>query len=144
MLYIASDHAGLNLKEKIKVFLNEQGIKYKDLGTHSTESVDASDYAVNMAKQIKNKPHDKGVLICGSGIMMSIVANRFPWVRAALAWTPAIAKQAREHNNANVLVLSGRESSPKNWKEIIVIFLDTKPLTLAKYKKRLQKLNKIK
>jgi ribose 5-phosphate isomerase B len=141
MIYLGSDHAGFLLKEKIKQYFDVKKIKYQDLGTYSADSVDASDYAVKVAKKIKNK--NQGILICGSGIMMSMAANRIKGIRAALAWTPAIAKQAREHNDANILVLSGRESSPKNWKKIVDAFLKTKFSKKTKYLKRLKKLDKI-
>lgn len=143
MIYLGSDHAGFKLKEKVKKYLNRQKIKYQDLGPDNENSVDASDYAVHVAKKIKNNNKNIGILICGSGIMMSMAANRFKGVRAALCWTPAIAKQAREHNNANILVLSGRESTPKNWLEIVKIFLKTKFLKKEKYLRRIKKLDKI-
>lgn len=142
MIYLGSDHAGYSLKEQIKRFLSSKKIKFQDLGAYNIDSVDASDYAVKVAKKIKKQ--DMGILICGSGIMMSMAANRFSGIRAALAWTPAIAKQAREHNDANILVLSGRESCPKNWKNIIDIFLVTKFSGKEKYIRRIKKLDKIK
>lgn len=143
MIYIGSDHAGFKLKEKVKKYLNQSKEKYQDLGTYTEESVDASDYAVKVAKKIRQNKQDRGILICGSGIMMSMAANRIKGIRAALSWTPAIARQAREHNNANVLVLSGRESSPKNWQKIVDVFLKTKFSQKEKYLKRIKKLDKI-
>jgi len=142
MIYLGADHAGYLLKEQIKQFLSKEKIKFQDLGTHNNiDSVDASDYAMKVAKKIKKQ--DKGILICGSGIMMSMAANRIKGVRAALAWNEKIAQQAREHNDANILVLSGRESSPKNWKKIIHVFLKTKFSKKQKYLKRIKKLDHI-
>ena len=144
MIYLGADHAGFSLKEKVKAFLEKKNIKYKDLGTYSTKSVDASDYAVEVAKKVKRNKEHKGILICGSSVMMGMAANRIKGVRAAVCWNQKIAKQAREHNNANTLVLSGREFVPKNWKKIIEVFLKTKALTKARYIKRIKKLDKIK
>lgn len=151
MIYLGSDHAGFQLKEKVKKYLNRQKIKYQDLGPDNENSVDASDYAVKVVNKVgtchgmsvQKQNKNIGILICGSGIMMSMAANRYKGIRAALCWTPAIAKQAREHNNANILVLSGRESSPKNWLEIVKIFLKTKFSGKKKYIRRLKKLDKI-
>lgn len=149
MIYLGSDHAGYSLKEKIKQYLSDKKIKFQDLGTNSLESVDASDYAIKVAKKVGTRhgmsirQNNQGILICGSGIMMSMAANKIKGIRAALAWTPEIAKQSREHNDANILVLSGRESSPKNWKKIVEIFLKTKFLNQQKYIRRIKKLNAI-
>lgn len=143
MLYLGADHAGYALKEQIKAFLTQKKVNFKDLGTSNTESVDASDYAVKVVKQVKGQTNNRGILVCGSGIMMSMAANRFKGVRAALAWHPAIIKQAREHNNANVLVLSGRERVAKDWQKIVELFLTTKALRKAKYLRRIKKLDNL-
>ncbi len=143
MLYLACDHAGLKLKDKIKKFLTYHQIEFVDLGTNSQTRVDASDYAVKAARRLKADKQGRAILICGSGIMMSMAANRFPHLRAALAWTPEIARQAREHNNANVLVLSGRESVPHQWPTIIQTFLQTKFSKEKRYGRRIKKLSKI-
>ena len=145
MIYLGADHAGFQLKEKIKFFLSQKKIKFEDLGAHNTDSVDASDYAVKVARKVGKAQarSDRGILICGSGIIMSIAANRIKGVRAALATNVKIAKQAREHNNANILVLSGRESFPKDWKKIIAVFLKTKFLKKEKYLRRIKKLDRI-
>lgn len=144
MIYLGADHAGYKLKQQITKYLDQKKIKYQDLGTYSEESVDASDYAVKVSKAIKRNKSNKGILVCGSGVIMAIAANRLKGVRAAACWNPTIAKQAREHNDANILTLSGRESKPKNWKKIIDVFLKTKALPKARYKKRINKLERIK
>ncbi|MFH1781236.1 MAG: RpiB/LacA/LacB family sugar-phosphate isomerase [Patescibacteria group bacterium] len=128
----------------MKDYLDQRKIKYKDFGTNNEESVDASDFAVKVAKKVRQNKINRGILICGSGIMMSMAANKIKGARAALVWNPKIAKQAREHNDVNILALSGRESKPKHWKKIIDVFLKTSALKKERYKKRINKLDKIK
>jgi len=121
-LLIAADHAGFELKEQLKQLRPD--LPWEDFGTTSTERVDYPDYAYKVASQIQ-KPTDRGVLICGSGQGMMIGANRFPKVRAALAWMPAIATLARTHNDANVLCLPARFIDAKQAAEMLDIFLKT-------------------
>lgn len=102
---IASDHRGLTLKAYLKEELTQQGYSVADLGTHSEAAVDYPDIAGAMAEALLNKPQDKGILICGSGIGISIAANRYRHLRAALCHDHLSARLARLHNNANVLVL---------------------------------------
>lgn len=105
-LAFASDHAGFELKEKLKIYLTKY--KIKDFGTFSTESVDYPDTGLPAAQAVANAEYDRGILICGSGIGMSIVANKIKGVRAALCTNVTLAKLSRKHNNANVLILPGR------------------------------------
>ena len=107
-LPIGADHAGFDLKERLKAELIELGYDPVDVGTHSTDSVDYPDYAKQVAEQVSNGTAARGVLLCGTGLGMSYAANRFSGVRAALAWTPEIAELSRRHNDANVLVLPAR------------------------------------
>ena len=107
-LPIGADHAGFDLKERLKAELIELGYDPVDVGTHSTEAVDYPDYAKQVAEQVSNGTAARGVLMCGTGLGMSYAANRFSGVRAALAWTPEIAELSRRHNDANVLVLPAR------------------------------------
>ncbi len=107
-LPIGADHAGFDLKERLKAELIELGYDPVDVGTHSTDSVDYPDYAKQVAEQVSNGTAARGVLMCGTGLGMSYAANRFSGVRAALAWTPEIAELSRRHNDANVLVLPAR------------------------------------
>lgn len=144
MIYLGADHAGFSLKEKVKTYLDQKKIAYQDLGTDSTESVDASDYAVKVARKIKQSKKARGILICGSGIMMSMAANRIKGVRAALIWNATVAQQARKHNDANILVFSGREAMPRDWKKIIDLFFSAKFSKENRYIRRLEKLDKIK
>ena len=104
-IFIASDHAGFNLKEQI---LDHFKDKLEDLGTTSNESVDYPDYAHLLVNNINQNPGSKGILICGSGAGMTITANRDSNIRAGLAFNPRVAELVRQHNDANVLVLPGR------------------------------------
>src|SRR3989304_1636785 len=108
MIAIGSDHGGLDLKEKIKTFLIERKIEIEDLGTVKRESVDYPDYGIKVSKLVSEGKAERGILVCGTGIGMSIVANKFPRVRAALCHDPFTAKISRLHNDANVLVLGER------------------------------------
>ena len=104
-IFIASDHAGFDLKKQI---LNIVKANLIDLGANTEESVDYPDYAKKLVSKIRTTENSKGILICGSGIGMSIAANRDKNIRAGLAFEPEIAKLMREHNDANVLVLPGK------------------------------------
>lgn len=103
---IASDHGGFEMKEALKKHYLEQNLL--DLGTDSADSVDYPDYARKMARTILEKKADLGILICGTGVGISIAANRYKGIRAALVYNQEVAKLARQHNNANVLVFGGR------------------------------------
>ncbi len=105
---IGSDHAGFDLKEFVKGVLTEMGHEYEDFGCYSKDSVDYPDIAFIITKEISQKRFEQGILICGTGIGMSMVANRVRGVRAALCHETFSARVAREHNNANVLCLGGR------------------------------------
>ena len=124
-IIIASDHAGFLMKEKIKIFLNKSKIKSLDLGTFSEERVDYPDYAKKLALSVKKKS-SFGILICGSGIGVSIAANRFKKIRAAVCYNQLSASLARKHNNANVLCLGARLISLKNVQKIVYTFISTK------------------
>lgn len=135
-IVIASDHAGFNLKEKIKEFLKKGNYEVMDEGCYSCESVDYPVYGIEAIKKIIKKEADWGILICGTGIGMSILANRFPYIRAALCHEPFSAKMARLHNNANVLVLGGRIIGDSMAIEIVKVFLTT-PFEGGRHEKRL-------
>ena len=107
-LALGSDHAGYALKEKLKKLLEERGIAFEDLGCHSEGSVDYPDYALPVAERVARGDCDGGILICGTGLGMSMAANRVRGVRAALCTSEFHARFSREHNNANILVLGGR------------------------------------
>ncbi len=109
MLAIASDHAGFSLKSEIVKHLEEKGIPYEDLGTcDCTTSVDYPDYGQLVAEAVNRGTHEKGIVVCGTGIGISIAANKVPGIRAALCTDSYMAKMSREHNDANVLALGAR------------------------------------
>lgn len=122
---IASDHAGVELKETIKNQLSAEGYDVLDLGTNSSDSVDYPDYAAKVAHAIDDGKAAKGVLICGTGIGISIAANRFPYIRAALCCNAEVAKLTRQHNDANVVVLGARVTSEEDAKDIVKTFFAT-------------------
>ena len=124
-LLIASDHAGFPLKEKLKSYLEKEGIAVKDLGTHSLERCDYPEYAYELAKGISSGKYKRGILICKSGIGNSIVANRLPRVRAALCYNLKAAKLSREHNDSNVLVLGSAFVDTALAKRILKAWLNT-------------------
>ena len=124
-LAIASDHAGLDLKNQLYEYLLSEGHDVADLGTGSHESVDYPDYAASLSTGIQKGQYELGILVCGTGIGMSMVANRFEGVRAALCNHVTLARLARQHNNANVLALGGRMTGIDLAKEIVKIFLET-------------------
>lgn len=105
---IGSDHAGYDMKENIKKYLISQNVEVIDCGTHSDSSVDYPDYAKAVCTKILDKETTLGILVCGTGIGMSIAANKIHGVRAALCLYPTMAELSRKHNNANILVLGGR------------------------------------
>lgn len=121
---IASDHAGFEAKEKVKKILEELGHMPVDFGTHSDESVDYPDFAVQVAKKVDEGEHDKGILLCGSGQGMCMTANKFKNVRAALVYDDDSARLTREHNNANVLCLPGRQLDEKQLKKFVQTWLE--------------------
>lgn len=122
---IASDHAGFEAKETVKKILDNLGHMPVDYGTHSPDSVDYPDYAVLVSEKINSSEHDLGILICGSGQGMCMTANKYPNVRAALAYSSESAKLTRQHNNANILCLPGRELDEDQLREIVTGWLET-------------------
>src|SRR5512136_2393581 len=124
MLYLGSDHGGLPLKEAVKELLNRRGIDFEDCGTYNGNSVDYPDFGEKVARGVSTGAADKGLLFCGTGIGMSIVANKFPHVRAALATDVFMARMAKEHNNANILVLGGRVLDRERAKRMVAAWLD--------------------
>lgn len=126
MIALASDHGGLQLKEAVKELLKERGIPFEDCGTDSGSSVDYPDYGEKVARRVSDGSVEKGILFCGTGIGMSIVANKFPAVRAALVTDPFMARMAKEHNNANILVLGGRVIKDADAREMVAGWLDAR------------------
>lgn len=125
MIAIGSDHGGYKLKEEVKKYLEEAGIEYEDVGAFSEESINYPDFAVKVAEKIQNKIAETGILICRSGIGMSIVANKFKGIRATPCYNETTAKFARMHNNANVLGLGADYISVNDAICIVRMFLAT-------------------
>lgn len=125
VLALGSDHAGFELKEFLKKYLSEKGIEIIDFGTESINSVDYPDFAHPVAKGVNDNKFETGILICGSGNGVNIVANKYPNVRAALCWLGELAELARKHNNANILSLPSRFISFEESIKIVDLFLST-------------------
>ncbi len=138
---IASDHAGFELKEKLEAALRELGYEVEDLGTDSESSTDYPDYAHPLAREVSSGEARRGVLLCGTGLGMSYVANRYPNVRAAVAWSPEIAELARRHNDANVLVLPARFVSDEQGIAILKRWLET-PFEGGRHERRVVKIER--
>lgn len=139
-IVIASDHAGFALKKYIRT--NLQDLDITDLGPDDVKSVDYPDYAVKLANFMKKNEDYLGILICGSGIGISIAANRFSHIRAALCVDETMASLAREHNDANVLVLGARITNEKKALKIIKSFLNTK-FARGRHLARVEKLSEL-
>jgi len=122
---IAADHAGFEQKEFLKACLQEQGIEVKDFGTYSTESMDYPDVAHPLACAVEKGEVETGIALCGSGQGMTMALNKHAGIRAALCWTPAIARLSRNHNNANMCVLPARFVDNTTAMEIMQQFLAT-------------------
>ena len=137
MLYLANDHAGYELKEKLKIYLAKQNIEFVDLGTSSQESVDFPVFCKKLTNEVSKNIENRGILICGTGIGMSICANRNPKIRAALCKNTKAARLCREHNDANVLILAGRSTCAWSAKRMVKVFLETNHLG-GKYEYRMK------
>ena len=137
---VASDHAGFDLKELLKRDLQEAGYAVLDLGTTSTASVDYPDFGKAMGDAIASGKAEKGVLVCGSGIGISIAANRNPMVRAVLAHDATSARLSREHNDANVVAFGQRMTGIEVAREALKVFLDT-PFEGGRHAGRVAKLS---
>ncbi|BCW92631.1 MAG: ribose 5-phosphate isomerase B [Thermoanaerobaculum sp.] len=138
-IFIASDHAGFALKRAILEHLRAAGREVEDLGTHSEESVDYPDYAHTLAARVAREAEARGILICATGIGMSMAANRHPGVRAALCHDAYTAEMARRHNNANVLCMGGKVTGEAVAKQMVDIFLAT-PFDGGRHARRVAKL----
>ena len=139
---IASDHAGLELKTEIHRLLKERQIEPLDLGTETTGSVDYPDYGTRVAEAVSTGQVQRGILVCGTGIGMSIVANKFSGVRAALCHDLQTATTSRQHNDANILVLGGRLLDEKTAREMVSAWLET-PFEGGRHARRVQKISEI-
>lgn len=136
---MGSDHAGFELKEHLKSFLQTQGYEVLDLGSHSKDKADYPDFGAKVAKLVAEGKADKGVLVCGTGIGMCMVANKVPGVRAAVLRSFDDARLSREHNDANVACLGGRVSAVHQAQSLLETFLNT-PFEAGRHKVRVQKI----
>ena len=136
---IASDHAGFALKQALVARLHARGFDAQDMGPDSDASTDYADYAHAVAARVERGEVRRAVLLCGTGLGMSYAANRHPFVRAAVAWTPEIAELARRHNDANILVLPARFLAPEEAGRILETWLDT-PFDGGRHERRIEKI----
>ncbi len=140
MTALGSDHAGFEYKEKIKGILDELKIPYKDFGTNSSESTDYPDWAHKVSESVSAGETDRGILVCGTGVGMSIVANKHRGVRAAVCESVTAARLSRQHNDANVLTLGARITGWEAVVDIVKTFLST-PFEQGRHKRRVDKIH---
>ncbi len=141
-LALAADHGGFSLKEAVKGWLLEWGHEVTDVGTHSTDSVDYPDYVKLAAALVSRAEVDRAVVLCGTGIGASMVASKYPGVRATLCHNIYTARMSRLHNDSNVLALGGRILGEDLAREMVKVWLDT-PFDGGRHKRRLEKLGEI-
>jgi len=141
-IVIGSDHAGYALKEKVKSFVSERGVEVEDIGTFSEDSVDYPDFGIKVGSSVSDGSFERGILVCGSGLGMSMVANRFQNVRAALCNDLFSAIMSRRHNDSNVLVLGGRVIGETIAQEIVKAWLET-TFDGGRHQSRIEKFNMI-
>lgn len=139
---IGSDHGGFEIKEEIKSYLRDKGFEFKDFGTDSKDSCDYPDYAITVSESVADGEYDRGILICGTGIGISISANKVPGIRCALVGDCFSAKATRAHNDSNVLALGGRVLGPGLALEIVEIWLNTE-FEGGRHQKRIEKITDI-
>ena len=141
-IIISNDHAGVELKNKVKDYLESKGYKLKDFGNNDGESVDYPDIIHPLAKEISENNDSKGIIMCGTGNGVSMVANKYEGVRAGLCWSKEIAELIRKHNNANILSLPARFISIKDALEIVKVFLETDFEEGGRHERRVNKIDK--
>ena len=141
-ILVSNDHAGVQLKNEVKSFLEEKGYVVENLGDNSGESVDYPDIIHPLAKEISKNKDKKGIIMCGTGNGVSMVANKYEGVRAGLCWSKDIAELIRKHNDANVLSLPARFISTKEALEIVEVFLETDFEDGGRHERRVEKIDK--
>jgi ribose 5-phosphate isomerase B len=141
-IIIGADHAGYPLKETIKRYLADTGYAVTDIGTDCTDSVDYPDFGIRVAVRVSNGEFDRGILVFGSGVGMSIVANKFPHVRAVVGLDEETVRLSRQHNDTNVLVLAGRRTNQELAKSITRLWLNTK-FEGGRHQRRLDKIGEL-
>lgn len=140
---LGSDHAGFELKEKIKTWLDQNKYQFKDFGCYTTASADYPDYGLMVAEAVAKNDYTFGIAICGSGIGICIVANKVPGIRAALCTNIGMAKMARSHNNANVLCLGGRDTDHNLALQIVETWLTMPFSEESRHQRRIDKIHNI-
>lgn len=140
---IASDHAGYTEKEAIKQQLTQMGVEVEDLGTTSAQvSVDYPDFAARVGHAVVRGDAERGIIVCGTGIGVSIAANKIPGIRAALAWNAETAQLARTHNDANIITVGARTTSPETIREIVQSYLSSE-FAGGRHAVRVEKITKL-
>ena len=141
-ILVSNDHAGVQLKNEVKSFLEDKGYVVENLGDNSGESVDYPDIIHPLAKEISENKDKKGIIMCGTGNGVSMVANKYEGVRAGLCWSKEIAELIRKHNDANVLSLQARFIYTKEALEIVQVFLETDFEDGGRHERRVEKIDK--
>ncbi|MFQ5572751.1 MAG: ribose 5-phosphate isomerase B [Nitrosopumilaceae archaeon] len=139
-IILGADHAGYEVKEKIKNFLEKEGYNYEDMGVNSEKPSDYPDYAFKVAEKVAKNKNSVGILICGTGIGMSIAANKVKGIRAAVCYDNYSAKMAKKDDNINILCLRARKMPYKKNQEIIKIWLNTSFSKEKRHKRRISKI----
>ena len=138
---LGADHGGYSHKETIKKHLIERGFEVKDFGTYSLESTDYNDFAIKVAESVRDKLYDRGILICGTGIGMSVMANKVKGIRAALVHDLLTGEATRLHNNTNVLAMGGRVIELEKALKIVDVWVDTKFSNEERHIRRIKKID---
>ncbi|WP_342252705.1 ribose 5-phosphate isomerase B [Spiroplasma endosymbiont of Amphibalanus improvisus] len=142
-LFIGGDHSSLEMKSFLIKELNKQGYELEDVGTHSEKSVDYPDFAKKVANKVVGDKNSLGIIICGTGIGISIAANKIPGARAALLNETITTKLSREHNNANIIALGARIIAKEKALQLVEVFINTKFSEEERHVKRIEKLNNL-
>lgn len=140
---LGSDHAGFETKQALADHLRKSGYQVEDLGAHNSEASDYPVYAEKVAEAVASHQADRGILVCGNGIGMSIVANKFPGIRAALVMTEKMAEQTREHNDSNILSLAGRDLPVETNLKLADVWLKTPFSNVDRHVRRVEEIGKI-
>jgi len=141
MLFLASDHAGYQLKEEIKAHLKEKGLEFEDLGTNSEESVDYPDYGFKIGEKVASNPTNQGIAVCGTGMGICMAANKIKGIRAAMVYSYETALMARQHNNANIVCFGGRTQKIEDVAQWVDAWLNEKPDPAERHHQRADKLS---
>lgn len=139
---VGSDHGGVELKDDIVTFLRERGMEPVDFGTNGSDSVDYPDFGEKVAMAVVTGQVDRGIIVCGTGIGISIAANKIPGIRAALVTDPFMARMAREHNDANIIALGGRVLDADTARQCVSAWLDA-TFEGGRHQRRLDKITEL-